>query len=65
MTDSGRSSLSCVTPITTAVQSYTRPTAGTALVVGVLMGSRLSLNPLGWLVALLLLAVFAVGFSLL
>jgi|GEM_PF-3014528 hypothetical protein len=27
------------------------------------MGARLSLNPLGWLVALLLLAVFAVGFS--
>jgi ABC-2 type transport system permease protein len=33
------------------------------LVVGVLMGARLSLNPLGWLGALLLLAVFAVGFS--
>jgi ABC-2 type transport system permease protein len=33
------------------------------LVVGVLMGARLTLNPLGWLAALLLLAVFAVGFS--
>jgi ABC-2 type transport system permease protein len=33
------------------------------LVVGVLMGARLSLNPLGWLAALLLLALFAVGFS--
>jgi ABC-2 type transport system permease protein len=33
------------------------------LVVGVLMGARLSLNPLGWLGALVLLAIFAVGFS--
>lgn len=33
------------------------------LVVGVLMGARLSLNPLGWLGALALLALFAVGFS--
>jgi len=33
------------------------------LVVGVLMGARLALNPLGWLAALLLLAVFAIGFS--
>lgn len=37
--------------------------AAIMLVVGVLMGARLSLNPLGWLSALLLLAVFAVGFS--
>jgi ABC-2 type transport system permease protein len=37
--------------------------AAIMLVVGVLMGARLSLNPLGWLAALLLLAVFAVGFS--
>lgn len=33
------------------------------LVVGVLMGARLAPNPLGWLAALLLLAVFAIGFS--
>ena len=37
--------------------------AAIMLVVGVLMGARLSLNPLGWLGALLLLAVFAIGFS--
>lgn len=37
--------------------------AAIMLVVGVLMGARLSLNPLGWLVALLLLALFAIGFS--
>jgi ABC-2 type transport system permease protein len=37
--------------------------AAIMLAVGVLMGARLSLNPLGWLAALLLLAVFAVGFS--
>ncbi len=33
------------------------------LVVGVLMGARLALNPLGWLAALLLLGLFAIGFS--
>jgi ABC-2 type transport system permease protein len=33
------------------------------LVVGVLMGARLAVNPLGWLAALLLLALFAIGFS--
>jgi ABC-2 type transport system permease protein len=33
------------------------------LVVGVLMGARLALNPLGWLGSLVLLAVFAIGFS--
>lgn len=33
------------------------------LIVGVLMGARLAINPLGWLGALLLLALFAVGFS--
>ncbi|NTV63867.1 MAG: ABC transporter permease [Oscillochloris sp.] len=33
------------------------------LVVGVLMGARLALNPLGWLAGLLMLAIFAVGFS--
>lgn len=37
--------------------------AAIMLVVGVMMGARLSLNPLGWLGALLLLGVFAVGFS--
>jgi ABC-2 type transport system permease protein len=37
--------------------------AAIMLVVGVLMGARLSLNPLGWLGALLLLGLFAVGFS--
>lgn len=37
--------------------------AAIMLVVGVLMGARLAPNPLGWLAALLLLAVFAVGFS--
>ncbi len=37
--------------------------AAIMLVVGVLMGARLALNPLGWLFALLLLAVFAIGFS--
>ncbi len=37
--------------------------AAIMLVVGVLMGARLALNPLGWLFALLLLALFAVGFS--
>ncbi|RRR75511.1 MAG: ABC transporter [Candidatus Viridilinea halotolerans] len=37
--------------------------AAIMLIVGVLMGARLSLNPLGWLGALLLLALFAVGFS--
>ncbi len=33
------------------------------LVVGVLMGARLSFNPAGWLGALLLIGLFAVGFS--
>jgi ABC-2 type transport system permease protein len=33
------------------------------LIVGVLMGARLVLNPLGWIGALVLLALFAVGFS--
>lgn len=33
------------------------------LLVGLLMGARLAPNPLGWLGALLLLALFAVGFS--
>lgn len=33
------------------------------LVVGLLMGARLSVNPIGWLGALALLAVFAIGFS--
>lgn len=33
------------------------------LIVGVLMGARLAINPLGWLLALLLLAAFAIGFS--
>ena len=33
------------------------------LIVGVLMGARLAPNPLGWLAALLLLALFAIGFS--
>ena len=37
--------------------------AAIMLVVGVLMGARLALNPLGWIFALLLLALFAVGFS--
>lgn len=37
--------------------------AGLMLVVGVLMGARLSPNPPGWLAALLLLAIFSVGFS--
>lgn len=33
------------------------------LIVGLLMGARLTLNPLGWLGALSLLAIFAIGFS--
>jgi ABC-2 type transport system permease protein len=33
------------------------------LIVGVLMGARLALNPLGWLAALALLGLFAIGFS--
>ncbi|NWF80272.1 MAG: ABC transporter permease [Chloroflexi bacterium] len=33
------------------------------LVVGILMGARLAPNPLGWLASLLLIAIFAVGFS--
>lgn len=33
------------------------------LFVGLLMGSRLVMNPLGWLGALVLLVVFAIGFS--
>jgi ABC-2 type transport system permease protein len=33
------------------------------LLVGLLMGARLSLNPLGWVGAVLLLVLFAVGFS--
>ncbi|MGQ9480115.1 MAG: ABC transporter permease [Chloroflexus sp.] len=33
------------------------------LVVGLLMGARLSVNPIGWLGALALLGVFAMGFS--
>jgi ABC-2 type transport system permease protein len=33
------------------------------LIIGVLMGARLAPNPLGWLAALLLLALFAIGFS--
>jgi ABC-2 type transport system permease protein len=33
------------------------------LIIGVLMGARLGPNPLGWLAALLLLALFAIGFS--
>lgn len=33
------------------------------LVVGVLMGARLAPNPLGWIGALLLLLIFAIGFS--
>jgi ABC-2 type transport system permease protein len=37
--------------------------AALMLLIGVLMGARLSLNPLGWLGALLLLGLFAVGFS--
>ncbi|HMQ35027.1 MAG TPA: ABC transporter permease [Chloroflexaceae bacterium] len=37
--------------------------AAIMLVVGVLMGARLAINPLGWVAALLLLALFAVGFS--
>ncbi|EFO81038.1 ABC-2 type transporter [Oscillochloris trichoides DG-6] len=37
--------------------------AAIMLVVGVLMGARLSLNPFGWIAALLLLALFAIGFS--
>ncbi|NTU82952.1 MAG: ABC transporter permease [Chloroflexales bacterium] len=37
--------------------------AAIMLVVGVLMGARLAINPLGWLASLLLLAVFAIGFS--
>lgn len=37
--------------------------AALMLVIGVMMGARLSLNPLGWLGALLLLGLFAVGFS--
>lgn len=37
--------------------------AALMLVVGLLMGARLSVNPIGWLVALALLAVFAIGFS--
>ncbi|MBX0330780.1 ABC transporter permease [Oscillochloris sp. ZM17-4] len=37
--------------------------AAIMLVVGVLMGAHLAVNPLGWLAALLLLALFAIGFS--
>lgn len=37
--------------------------AALMLVVGLLMGARLSVNPIGWLGALALLAVFAIGFS--
>jgi ABC-2 type transport system permease protein len=37
--------------------------ASIMLIVGVLMGARLALNPLGWLGALLFLALFAIGFS--
>lgn len=37
--------------------------AALMLVVGLLMGARLSVNPIGWLGALILLAVFAIGFS--
>ncbi|MBP1464622.1 ABC transporter permease [Candidatus Chloroploca sp. M-50] len=33
------------------------------LVVGILMGARLALNPAGWLVSLILLGLFALGFS--
>lgn len=33
------------------------------LIVGLLMGARLTGNPLGWLAALLLIAIFALGFS--
>ena len=33
------------------------------LIVGVLMGARLAPNPLGWLATLLLLGLFAIGFS--
>lgn len=33
------------------------------LLIGVLMGARLKPDPFGWLIALLLLAMFAVGFS--
>lgn len=33
------------------------------LLVGILMGARLAPDPFGWLVSLLLLAIFAVGFS--
>lgn len=37
--------------------------AALMLVVGLLMGAHLSVNPIGWLGALALLAVFAIGFS--
>ncbi|WP_322817247.1 ABC transporter permease [Chloroflexus sp.] len=37
--------------------------AALMLVVGLLMGARLSVNPIGWLGALALLGVFAIGFS--
>ncbi|MGQ9526433.1 ABC transporter permease [Chloroflexus sp.] len=37
--------------------------AALMLVVGLLMGARLSVNPIGWLGALALLGVFAMGFS--
>lgn len=33
------------------------------LVVGVLMGAKLTLNPLGWLAALLLIVLFSLGFA--
>ncbi len=33
------------------------------LVVGLLMGARVGVNPLGWLGALVLLVIFAIGFS--
>ena len=37
--------------------------ASSMLVVGMLMGARLAVTPLGWLAAMLLLALFAIGFS--
>ncbi len=33
------------------------------LIIGLLMGARLAANPLGWLAALVLIALFAIGFS--
>lgn len=33
------------------------------LIIGLLMGARLAINPVGWLGALVLLAIFAIGFS--